>query len=108
MSSSVSFVSAKNNGAYSVETKSAKTFHFGNSGLSGFAIVGADRGHAGDRGHIGDFGNINDGVSEGGQAHNGQFPGLLEHVEACDCCKEYSKTQGEDGKGGQQFADDVE
>jgi hypothetical protein len=56
---------AKNSSAYSVETKSSETFHFGNSWLGGFAIVAADRGHAGHRGHVCDFGHVDGGAAEG-------------------------------------------
>jgi len=98
---------SKKKGAYPVVQKSAKTFRSG-SELGRFLILVANAGHVAYGGHVGNAGHVDDGVAEGGDARDGQFAGFLQHVEAHDNKGERGKADGEDGEGGQEFANDVE
>jgi hypothetical protein len=91
--------SVKGEGTYGVVRKHAQAFR---CTLGGFTILVADRCHVGNGGHV------DDGVAESGQAQYGQFPGFLQHVEACDHEGEGGKAEDEDSEGGQQFANNVE
>ena len=69
----------------------------------------ADGAQIGDGGHFGgDVGHADDGTAVGRNASHGQFPGLLQHIEADDDKGERRKAESENGEGGKKLANDIE